>query len=94
MNDEKTIHKAIDASSGNPPGFPPMPSKALVYQWTDDNDVIYVGTIARTKDGCAISCQGSEGEILLLRHSHTGDLEWVPQDKLAPYPSEPISDPY
>lgn len=27
-----------------------------------------------------------DGRILLVRHAHTGQLEWVPESKLEPYP--------
>lgn len=81
-------------SNGNPPGFPPVPLKELAYQWTDDNGAIHVGTLARTKDGNHINrITSSKENAFLFKHSHTGELEWVPCHRLTFYPSDPIPDP-
>lgn len=36
---------------------------------------------------------GESEEQILIRHAHTGELEFVPTERLTNYPSEPIPEP-
>jgi hypothetical protein len=68
-------------------------------QWEDECGVVHVGRPALVyARHMHSSCQEYFMRVggpycQLIRHAHTGELEWVPDEKLKPYPSEPIPEP-
>jgi hypothetical protein len=71
-------------------------------QWEDECGVVHVGrpalVYARHMHSTAdeqTSRSGFTGGVYcqLIKHAHTGELEWVPVGRLKPYPSEPIPEP-
>jgi putative lipase involved disintegration of autophagic bodies len=67
-----------------------------VYHWQDDDGAWHVGVLAKVMMRGAAEWAGCVRDGVgydLIRHCHTGELEWVPVEKLLPYPSEPIPEP-
>ena len=66
----------------------------MVFHWQDDSGAWNVGTLANAKpSGNPISRRCGTDLHVLIRHAHTGELEWVPEHLLRPYPSERIEEP-
>lgn len=70
------------------------------YQWQGPNGEWRVGVRARTNSGKTIEFEiksvglNSDDEwVLLMAHSNTRELEWVPESRLQPYPVSPIPQP-
>lgn len=63
--------------------FPPMPKPVQAYQWIGCDGGWKVGTQAIDVKGVAIDFGD---ELWLMKHSHTGELEWVEPGELSLYP--------
>lgn len=66
------------------------------YCWQDENGAWQVGHAAMVRSGSIGPTQQARtagGLCLLIRHYHTGDLEWVSNSLLRPYPESPIPEP-
>ena len=66
-------------------------------QWRD-GDSLLTGVLVLTADGQYVTADfgvipDGKHERVLVAHSHTRELEFVPWDSLSPYPSEPIPTP-
>ncbi len=78
--------------------------KAVVWE---ESGVFHVGRVAIARFGPTMTghvkrgnrCVDGNGEVLhddstiLVRHHHTGELEYVRQSKLENYPTSPIPEP-
>lgn len=72
--------------------LPKMPPKSgYAVQWIGSDGGCKVGTIAVDVNGQWIT--RADDRLALVKHSHTGDLEWVGYDDLQPYQLSPISEP-
>jgi hypothetical protein len=85
--------------------FPAIPEKVEAFQWLD-GDAHRVGTKATLIDGSQIidfvdkhrdddADWPEQSQVCLMRWSHTGELEWVAESRLMPYPldGKPIEEP-
>lgn len=70
------------------------------YQWTDDDGALHVGRLVVDEYDREIrrDCETVPPSPVcytctLIRHAHTGELEFVPWGKLSVYPSEEIPTP-
>jgi hypothetical protein len=85
--------------------FPFILPTAQAYQWLE-GDAWRVGTKATLIDGSPIldfvdkyrdddSDWPEQSQVCLMRWSHTGELEWVEESRLMPYPPDgkPIPEP-
>lgn len=69
-----------------------MPRKPTIatHQWLSPNGGHNIGYHAQANDSTLYL---GAGKMFLMKHYHTGELEWVRGDALSPYPSEPIEEP-
>lgn len=65
-------------------------SKAVTWK---DGERHHVGKVARGLFPVWFVVQSSKHEQVLIRHVHTGELEFVSEDVLRQYPSEEIPTP-
>lgn len=49
--------------------------------------------IVTAEDGLIFQSDFTADDCVLVKHSHTGELEFVDHSLLSPYPAEPIPEP-
>ncbi len=51
------------------------------------------GQVVAAEDGIVFDSDVFSDDSILVKHSHTGQLEFIPKTDLLPYPSKPIPTP-
>jgi hypothetical protein len=61
-------------------------------QWEEPSGALHVGRVMLETGEPVLGFHGGEVNHL-VRHAHTGELEFVPRAMLQPYPRTPIPEP-